>query len=169
MKRKILYLLCTMLVLTLACGCAFGEAATVLDLSVAEPVTAPAAETETPAAEAPATEAPATEAPATQTPATETLTDGQIVATLADQLDPNRSIDVYAQWEGELHFGDAATLCAVLHGYDNVTYTLQWQYSKDNVTWTDVKDAVGKTLSLTVTEDNYLNYWRVLVTVSDKQ
>ena len=90
------------------------------------------------------------------------------IATLEDQLDPNRKIDIYARWEGDaLAFGDTATLYASLTGYDNVEYALQWQTSKDNASWTDVPGATGASCSVTVTEDNYLDYWRVVVSVSD--
>ena len=59
------------------------------------------------------------------------------------------------------------TLTAVLHGYENVTYHLQWQVSTDGTAWTDMAGETGTTTTVLVTEENYLNYWRVLVTAND--
>lgn len=90
------------------------------------------------------------------------------VTTLEDQLDPNRSIDIYADWgEEELSFGMESTLIAVLHGYDNAVYTVRWQTSVDGGLWTDIDGATETRYSMTVTEDNYYDYWRVVVTVTD--
>ena len=88
--------------------------------------------------------------------------------TLEDLLDPNRRIDVYAKWEGDtLRFGDEMTLTAVLHGYDNATYTLQWQVSADANTWTNIDGETEAGMTVLVTEENYLNYWRVAVIITD--
>ena len=88
--------------------------------------------------------------------------------TIEDALDPNRTIDLYATWgEGELTDGTEATMIAVLNGYDNVEYALQWQTSEDNVNWTDVPGATESRCTVVVTQDNYLDYWRVMVTVTD--
>ena len=94
--------------------------------------------------------------------------DANKVATLTDQLDPNRYIDIYASWEDDvLAFGSHATLIAVLYGYDNAVYTLQWQSSADDANWQDIPDATESRYALTVTEDNYLNFWRVQVLITD--
>lgn len=90
------------------------------------------------------------------------------ITSILDELNPERYIDVYAAWDGDkLQFGDQATLIAVLHGYENTAYTLQWQTSKDEVNWVDVEDAEGERHSLEITEDNYTDYWRVQVLISD--
>ena len=90
-----------------------------------------------------------------------------VVTTLQDQLNQNRSIDVYATWEGEeLYLDSEATLIAVLHGYDNAVYTLQWQYSPDNATWYDLEGAEEARCTLTVTEENYQYYWRIQATIT---
>ena len=82
-------------------------------------------------------------------------------------LDPDRSISIYADLGGgQLYFGDEVTLVAEMIGYDNAVYTLQWQTSVDGVEWADVDGAVNATHVTTVTEDNYLNYWRVVVTIT---
>lgn len=82
-------------------------------------------------------------------------------------LNPDRSIAIRSEWEGdELFFGDVITLIADLSGYDNVEYEIQWQMSTDGTQWVDIPGAKGATCALTVTEENYLNYWRVEVTVT---
>ena len=94
--------------------------------------------------------------------------DAEYFDTIEDALDPNRTIDLYATWgEGELTDGTEATMIAVLNGYDNVEYALQWQTSEDNVNWTDVPGATESRCTVVVTQDNYLDYWRVMVTVTD--
>ena len=94
--------------------------------------------------------------------------DAEYFDTIEDALDPNRTIDLYATWgEGELTDGTEATMIAVLNGYDNVEYALQWQTSEDNVNWTDVPGATDSRCTVVVTQDNYLDYWRVMVTVTD--
>ena len=92
----------------------------------------------------------------------------QKVETIEDLLDPNRSIDIYADWGGgELHFGDESVLIAVLHGYGNAVYTVQWQTSTDNESWVNVEGATDVRYTMTVTEENYLDYWRVAVIITD--
>ncbi|MBQ8995946.1 MAG: AMP-binding protein, partial [Oscillospiraceae bacterium] len=50
------------------------------------------------------------------------------VQTLRDQLDPNRSIDIYVTFENDhAILGNTASFVAVLNGYDSLIYTLQWQ------------------------------------------
>ena len=93
--------------------------------------------------------------------------DGNKKLTIAEQLDPKRKITVKAEWDGEqLYFGDTATLKATLSGYDNAVYTIRWQTSKDGNKWEDIKGVEGAELKVTVTEDNYMNYWRALVVVT---
>ena len=90
------------------------------------------------------------------------------VARLEDQLDPNRSIDIYADWgAGPLYFGMDNTFSAVLNGYDNAVYSIQWQVSIDGENWEDVEGAVEASYTMTITEENYCHYWRVVVTVTD--
>ena len=90
------------------------------------------------------------------------------VVKLEDQLDPNRSIDIYADWgDGPLYFNMESTLIAVLHGYDNAVYTIQWQTSVDGNAWIDVENATEANYTMVVTEDNYADYWRVVVTITD--
>lgn len=57
--------------------------------------------------------------------------------------------------------GDVMTLRATLIGFDNIDYALQWQFSTDNATWTDVSGATGDTLVVQLDESNAGCYWRV--------
>ena len=154
--------------------------------AVEEPAVPEAPIEEAPAApEAPAVKAAVTVAPvaptaapaaptAAPTAAPEVVTeddlpdDAKKIATIEDALNPDRYIDIYAVWDGEeLLFGMNAQLIAVLHGYENVAYTLQWQISADNIEFQDIKDATDARLNVTVTEENYLSWWRVQVLITD--
>ncbi len=80
---------------------------------------------------------------------------------------PERHVRVSLSWEksgDEPAFGDRAILSAQLEGYDGAAYALQWQTSRDGTAWTDVPGATMPSLILTMTEENYRDYWRVLVT-----
>lgn len=57
--------------------------------------------------------------------------------------------------------GDVMTLRATLIGFDNIDYALQWQFSSDDATWTDVSGATGDTLVVQLDESNAGCYWRV--------
>ena len=123
---------------------------------VAQPSDEPAAEP----AEAPVeTPAPITEE--------ELPANARLMAVLQDTLNAQRSVSIYAVYDGEfLSFGDQVTFVALLRGYDNLTYTLQWQWSQDNLIWEDVPGAEQATYSFQVAEDNYQNFWRVGVTIT---
>ena len=95
--------------------------------------------------------------------------DAQVILTLKDKLNPDRYIDVYATAENGLYFGREATMVAVLYGYDNAIYTLQWQNSKDGENWTDIPGATESRWTVVVTEENYLDYWQIQVTITGVQ
>ena len=57
--------------------------------------------------------------------------------------------------------GDVMILRATLIGFDNIDYALQWQFSTDDATWTDVSGATGDTLVVQLDESNAGCYWRV--------
>lgn len=56
---------------------------------------------------------------------------------------------------------DVMTLRATLIGFDNIDYSLQWQFSTDDATWTDVSGATEDTLVVQLDESNAGCYWRV--------
>lgn len=91
----------------------------------------------------------------------------RLMAVIADELNAERSVSVYAAFDGDtLSFGDAVTLIAVLHGYENTTVAIQWQSSTDNASWSDIAGANASTYTFTVTESNYRSFWRVAVTIN---
>ena len=86
------------------------------------------------------------------------------------ELNPDRSIAIRVEYEGDApSIGEEVTLVAELTGYDNAVYDLQWQTSKDNETWSDVEGATELRHAMTVTEENCLDYWRMIVTVTGIQ
>ena len=101
----------------------------------------------------------------TQAPAEEIGEDDQLVAVIEDEKDANRSVSIYASYEGNtVSYGDTLTLKAQLKGYEGVKYTLQWQVSTDNSTWKNIPGETGMTYSIVVTEENVNNYYRIAVT-----
>lgn len=100
--------------------------------------------------------------------ATQTVpADAVYVQTLRDQLDPNRSIDIYVTFENDhAILGNTASFVAVLNGYDSLIYTLQWQQSDDGVNWFDLTAAQNARLEVETSEANMHDYWRVEVTIT---
>lgn len=139
----------------------------------AEPTAAPTAEpTAAPTAEPTAepTAAPTAEpTPAPSEEPEEILPDDEeIRLTLAERLNPDRRIEIYLETpEDELFFGREATIAAALYGYENAVYTVQWQTSQDGEHWMEIPDATDTRLTVVVTEENYLNYWRIQITITD--
>jgi hypothetical protein len=87
---------------------------------------------------------------------------------IIDALDPSCSISIYVSWGGQKAiYGSTATLIAVLEGYDQVLYSLQWQHSLDNVNWEDIAGETSNYLQLVVTPENCMDYWRVSVIITD--
>ena len=94
-------------------------------------------------------------------------TDAVISSTLEDALDPNRTIDIYYSWNNEKPaIGGEVVFIAVLNGYDNLEYTIQWQQSKNNEDWTDIPDSFETRHTEIVTRDNYKDFWRVQVIIT---
>ena len=94
--------------------------------------------------------------------------DAVVSGTLVDSLNPDRSIDIYYSWNDEKPaLGGVVTFIAVLYGYDNLDYSIQWQTSANNEEWTDLSEANGTRYYEVITRDNYKDYWRVQVTITD--
>ena len=93
--------------------------------------------------------------------------DAVIINKLEDALNPDRTIDIYYSWNNEKPtLGGEVTFIAVLYGYDNLEYTIQWQQSKDSEEWIDVEGANEPSYIDTITKDNYKDYWRIQVTIT---
>lgn len=92
--------------------------------------------------------------------------DAEKVFTLEDALNPDRSIDVYAVYDGDFfRAGMRVTLVAVFNGYDNLTYTFCWQRS-DGGDWYSVGGQNDPYYSFTMDESAYNADWRVLVEIT---
>lgn len=129
-----------------------------------EPAEAEATETVEQPAEQPIEE-PAEAPAAAET--NELPANARLMAIVEDELNAERSVSMYAVYDGDsLTFGDKVTLIAVLNGYDNTAYDLQWQSSADDKTWVDVAGETAASYAFTISEANYMNYWRVAVTIT---
>ena len=62
-----------------------------------------------------------------------------------------------------VELGGDMVLTAVLAGFEDLNYTLQWQFSADNANWADVDGATGSTLRVQMNEENRDYFWRVSV------
>ena len=91
----------------------------------------------------------------------------KLIAEILDETNEGRTISIYASYDGdELYFGDMVTLIAVLKGYDDCIFTAQWQQSKDDATWFDMVGENSLSCSFEVTEENYMDYWRIMIHIS---
>ena len=119
------------------------------------PEAAPVA-SETAAGEESAPEAAVPESPAAEEPA------GEL------NVDPSALYVAFSiTWDDEVpSFGSVAHLDAVLDGFEGLDFSLQWQYSEDNLVWTDVEGETQSRMDTVITEENYLYYWRVMVYIS---
>ena len=62
-----------------------------------------------------------------------------------------------------VELGDDMVLTAVLTGFEDLNYTLQWQFSADNANWANVDGATDFTLRVQMNEENRDYFWRVSV------
>ena len=80
------------------------------------------------------------------------------------------SVQISVTWDTEdPQIGDVAHFDSVLTGYESLPYTLQWQTSRDNETWTDYPGATGPQLDVVLTEDMDGVLFRLSVNVESTQ
>ena len=46
---------------------------------------------------------------------------------------------------------------------------MQWQYSTDRISWTDITGETNDTMNVIVTEENNLVYWRIIVYLEEDE
>ena len=125
--------------------------------SVQETEPAPAAE-ETPAP----VETPAAE----EQPAAEDNVSEAEETAAEEQPAAQRSVAIYAIGEGPFTVGDRVGLQAVLTGYENVNYTLQWQrWNSKAQVWENIAGANSLVLWINTVEGMDGTQWQVVVTV----
>ena len=94
-------------------------------------------------------------------------TDAIMSNTIVDALNPDRTIDIYYSWNNQKPaIGGDVTFIAVLHGYENLEYSIQWQQSKNGSDWANVPGSNETRYTETITRDNYKDFWRVQVSIT---
>lgn len=131
-----------------------------------DPSTAPDPSTEpevTVTAEATATVDPSVQPETSETPVEETATP-ELTAT---PTLINRSVLINMDVPTDLKLGDTVTLTATLVGYDGLSVSLQWQYSKDGEQWTNATGEGSDQLvyAFQVSDETANTAWRLGVTV----
>lgn len=92
--------------------------------------------------------------------------DATKIHTLQDALNPDRSIDIWVSFEGDvLCAGTNVTLFAVLNGYENLTYAMHWEMNTGSG-WTTVGELNRLTYSFVLNEQLYNAEWRVVVDIT---
>ena len=87
--------------------------------------------------------------------------------TIEDEEQPEKTIDIFYSFEGNfLNVGDKVTLYAILYGFEDDIFTLQWQQSEDGENWTDIEGETFNTYEFTLTEENLDLSWRMKVVVA---
>ena len=82
--------------------------------------------------------------------------------------EPERSILVIRRMKEALRKGDRFSIKAVLYGFGDLDYTVQWQYN-EGASWKNFTGGNGLILDLVADDDNVRYQWRVLVTTKEKQ
>ena len=63
--------------------------------------------------------------------------------------------------------GDIAHFDATLFGYEEINYSIQWQYSIDHQEWNDIPNASETRLDMKITSENNHYYWRIIIFVEE--
>lgn len=103
-------------------------------------------------------------------PIEEVLPDEPAEETIEEVIEEpiERSVKLYASWENQEHvyLGDEITLWFVTEGFDNIDYTIQWEYSENGIDFFAIENAHDITYKFIINEINCNYYWRVkLITI----
>ena len=83
--------------------------------------------------------------------------------------EPEREINVEVKWDVPYpNYGDTAHFIADVSDYEGLTYTIQWQYTKDKTIWNDIPNATNAFMDVVVNEENNLYDWRILVFLEEE-
>ena len=84
--------------------------------------------------------------------------------------EPERRVTIEITWDtANPVIGDTAHFRAVLEGYEELKYNVQWQYSPDRETWLDLPGETDTAMDIVITEEYNTVYWRILVFVEEEQ
>lgn len=86
---------------------------------------------------------------------------------VAEEVERSVTIYVVGGNDKPVYYGDTVTLKAKMVGYDDVKYTVQWQYSTDDENWHDVSGATSESMTLVISEENAAYYWRMNVEIAE--
>lgn len=83
-------------------------------------------------------------------------------------LPKDRKVSTSITWDDEKpKYGSVAHIHATLIGYEEVEYTLQWQWSEDRVIWNDVEGGTKDTLDVVYSPENGDYRWRIMLYIID--
>ncbi len=138
-----------------------------VEMPVETPTEAPTATPTVVPTQAP-TEEPTPMPEATEVPAPEsTVAAPTDVPQVTAEPAVERSVEIRLITGNTVYAGDRVGLRAELTGYEQVTYSIQWQlWNEDKHAWEDIAGAVEEVLWLDVTEDMNGNQYQVLVNVA---
>ena len=138
-----------------------------MEVPVETPTEAPTATPTVVPTQAP-TEEPTPMPEATEVPAPEsTVAAPTDIPQVTSEPAVERSVEIRLITGNTVYAGDRVGLRAELTGYEQVTYSIQWQvWNKEKHAWEDIAGAVEEVLWLDVTEDMNGNQYQVLVNVA---
>lgn len=78
-----------------------------------------------------------------------------------------RTIKLHASWENQEHIyaGDEITLWFETEGFDDIYYTIQWEYSENGTDFSTIENANDQTYKFVIDEVNCNYYWRVKLVI----
>ena len=98
----------------------------------------------------------------------EELANAMWLQDIVDEFNEGCSIELYViAKDNRIVLGEPITLVAVLHGYENSEFTLQWQESEDDLNWFDLEGEDDYRLTVILDRTNNGHFWRIKVNVTN--